>query len=148
MKKILLILCFLFSIKSIACSCYVPSVGEKYLNSEVIAKVKILKIYKNVDNYNHYKADILIKKIYKGIEIKSIYIRGDNNDEDERYKNSCDIFIPEGAELLIYTSKNERGEYTLRMCSGYLTLNTTLKRKKELNKLELKIKTEKNNVYK
>ncbi|PHR68962.1 MAG: hypothetical protein COA67_11835 [Lutibacter sp.] len=143
MKNTLLILCFLFSLKSMACGCLNSStIDAKYLRSEVVAKVKILKIYKNVDNYLYYKADVLVEKIYKGndLELKSIYIYGDNDGElIGRMGTSCDIFIPLGAELLIYTSKNERGEYTLNQCSGHLDLYTTQKWQKERNKLELKV---------
>lgn len=142
MKNTLLILSLLLSLKIMACGCNSLSIQSKYVKSDVVAKVKILKIYKNVDSYLYYKADILVKKMYKGkgLELKSIYIYGDNDgDLIGRLKTSCDIFIPEGAELLIYTSKNERGEYTLGMCSGYLYLNNYHKSLKEKYKLELKI---------
>lgn len=124
-----------------ACGCLnSSSVHDKFIEHEVVAKVKVLKIYKNVDSYDYYKADVLVKKMFKGDKIESIYIYGDNDGElIGRMGTSCDIFIPVGAELLIYTSKNERGEYTLGMCSGYLYLNTSQEWRKEGNKLELKI---------
>lgn len=142
MKNTLLILCFLFSIKSIACACLnSSSVHEKFIISDVVAKVKILKTYKNVDSYDYYKADVLVKKTYKGktSELKSIYILGENDGELQGYISNCqNLFIPKDTELLIYTSKNKDGRYILNRCSGYMHLSPKNWQRKGL-KLELKI---------
>lgn len=136
MKKILLIITFLFSITNYACTCNDQSITEKYIQSEFVAKVKIIKNYKNLDSKEVYKADIIINELYKGERLKSIYINGRS---DGNIGSSCSIFIPENTELIIYSQKNNNGKYTIGMCSGllYLKKNSLQKQVRELDILQM-----------
>lgn len=149
MKEIFQLLFFLFSIGVSACTCDDPSITEKYVHSDIVAKAKIIKNYDNEGSRDIYKAEILISEIFKGKKVKSIYVAGRS---DGLLGNSCSIFIPENTELIIYASKNSDGNYSVGMCSGLLYMNArNLKRqKKELNILR-KLKSKKidltNKIY-
>ncbi|MCK8143329.1 hypothetical protein MW871_15980 [Flavobacterium sp. I-SCBP12n] len=133
MRKTLQIITFLFSIANYACICNDQSITEKYIQSEFVAKVKIIKNYKNVDSKEIYKADIIINELYKGESLKSIYINGRS---DGNMGSSCSIFIPENTELIIYAQKNNNGKYTIGMCSGLLYLKKS-NLKKQVRELEI-----------
>ncbi|WP_299675800.1 hypothetical protein [uncultured Tenacibaculum sp.] len=136
MKKILQITIFLFSIGIFACTCEDPNVTEKFIESDFVAKARIVKNYKNESSKELYKADIVISELFKGNELKSIYIAGRS---DGGIGSSCAIFIPENTELIVYARKNKDGKYSVGMCSGLLYLNKrNLKRqKRELDILKM-----------
>ena len=137
MKSILHILIFLFSIGVFACDCDRPKITEKYVQSEFVANVTILKIYPNQKNEEGYKADIKINELYKGEKLKSIYVYGRS---DNRIGGSCDIHIPVNTKLIAYARKNRNGNYSIGKCSGIMYLDySAIYRKKTLkNKKELK----------
>jgi hypothetical protein len=120
MKKILLILIFLFSVGIFACDCDEPSITEKYIQSDFVANVTILKIYPNQKGEKGYRADIKINELFKGEILKSIYVYGQSNNG---IGTSCDIFIPENTKLIAYARKNSDGNFGIGMCSGLLYLN-------------------------
>ncbi|RPD99135.1 hypothetical protein EGM88_03860 [Aureibaculum marinum] len=120
MKNILLITIFLFSIGVFACDCDQPKITEKFIESEFVANVTILKIYPNKKNEQGYKADIKINELFKGERLKSIYIYGRS---DNGIGSSCDIYIPTNTKLVAYARKNKDGNYGIGMCSGLLYLN-------------------------
>jgi hypothetical protein len=84
-----------------------------------VAKARIVKVYKNESEEEIYKADILIRDLYKGPTIKSIYVEGRS---DGKIGSSCAIFIPENIELIIY-ARNNNGHFTMGSCSGMVYLN-------------------------
>ncbi|GGE22895.1 hypothetical protein GCM10010831_24740 [Psychroflexus salis] len=133
MKKILQITIFLFSIGTFACTCDNPKITEKFIESDFVAKARIIKNYKNENSRELYKADIIISELYKGEELKSIYVAGRS---DGGIGSSCAIFIPENTELIVYARKNKDGKYSVGMCSGLLYLN---KRNLKRQKRELEI---------
>ena len=133
MKKILQITFFLFSIGVFACTCDDPKATEKFIESDFVAKARIIKNYKNESSRELYKSDIIISELYKGEELKSIYVAGRS---DGGIGNSCAIFIPENTELIIYARKNKDGIYSVGMCSGLLYLN---KRNLKRQRRELEI---------
>ena len=133
MKKILQITIFLFSIGVFACTCDDPKITEKFIESDFVAKAKIIKNYKNESSRELYKADIIISELYKGEKLKSIYVAGRS---DGGIGSSCAIFIPENTELIVYAQKNKDGKYSVGMCSGLLYLN---KRNLKRQKRELEI---------
>lgn len=122
MKKILQITIFLFSIGVFACDCDEPKITEKFIESEFVANVTILKIYPNQKNEQGYKADIKINELYKGEQLKSIYVYGRS---DNGIGSSCDIYIPTNTKLVAYARKNKDGNFGIGMCSGLLYLNKT-----------------------
>jgi len=128
MKKILYILIFLFSIGIFACDCGEPSITEKYIQSDFVANVTILKIYPNQKGKQVYRADIKINELFKGEILKSIYVYGRS---DNRIGTSCDIFIPENTTLIAYARKNNDGNFEIGMCSGLLYLNKTNQKRQE-----------------
>ncbi|WP_111708725.1 hypothetical protein [Lutibacter citreus] len=138
MKKILLLTIILFSSGAFACDCDPPKITEKYIESDFVANITIVKIYPNKENELGYKADIKINELYKGNVLKSIYIYGRS---DNGFGTSCDIFIPVKTKLIAYARKNKDGNYGIGMCSGIMYLNysqffkkKTLKGKRELEK--------------
>ena len=136
MKKILQITIFLFSIGIFACTCDDPKVTEKFIESDFVAKARIVKNYKNESSRELYRANIVISELFKGNELKSIYVAGRS---DGGIGSSCAIFIPENTELIVYARKNKDGKYSVGMCSGLLYLNKrNLKRqKRELDILKM-----------
>lgn len=136
MKKILQITIFLFSIGIFACTCDDPKVTEKFIESDFVAKARILKNYKNESSRELYRADIVISELFKGNELKSIYVAGRS---DGGIGSSCAIFIPENTELIVYARKNKDGKYSVGMCSGLLYLNkrNLKKQKRELDILKM-----------
>ena len=133
MKKIIQIILLLFSGAVFACICDPPKVTEKYIESDFVAKAKIIKNYKNVSSEELYKADILISELFKGESLKSIYVAGRS---DGNMGSSCSIFIPENTELIIYARKDKDGKYRIGMCSGLLYIN---KSNPKIQKRELEI---------
>ncbi|TVZ52373.1 hypothetical protein [Dokdonia sp. Hel_I_53] len=132
MKQILQITLFLFSIGVFACDCMPPNLTEKYSKSDLVARVKIVKNYSNEGSEELYRADIIIQELFKGKKTESIFIAGRS---DGNMGSSCAMFIPENTELIIYTSKNDNGNYVVGMCSGLLQFYdwNIRKQKKELD---------------
>ena len=133
MKNILQITIFLFSIGVFACDCDPPKITEKYIESEFVANVTIIKIYPNQKNEQGYKADIKINELFKGEQLKSIYIYGRS---DNGIGTSCDIYIPVNTKLIAYARKNKDGNFGIGMCSGLLYLNKT-NQKRQKRELEI-----------
>ncbi|MDT0685089.1 hypothetical protein [Autumnicola psychrophila] len=136
MKKFLLIILFLVSSRVLACDCDPPDITEKFVQSEFVADVTIIKIYPNEKNERGYKADIKINKLYKGEPIKSVHVYGRS---DHKFQSSCDILIPVDTQLIAYARKNKNGNYGIGMCSGLLYLNGTTpqRKKREVEILEM-----------
>ncbi len=134
MKNLFLILFCFLSISSFSCVCDSQTITEKYIESDFVAIVTITKIYPNEKNSSIYKADIKIDELFKGENLKSIYVWGRSN----KYEigTSCDIFIPVNTKLVAYAHKNKEGVYGVGMCSGLLYLN---KNRIEYQKNELTI---------
>ncbi|KAB8153467.1 hypothetical protein EZY14_009545 [Kordia sp. TARA_039_SRF] len=138
MKTTLKIIFFLFSIGAFACDCDSPNITEKYIQSDFVANVTILKIYPNKKNEQGYRADIKINELFKGKRLKSIYVYGRS---DNGIGNSCDIYIPANTQLIAYARRNNDGNYGIGMCSGIMYLDyspryrkKTLKSNRELKK--------------
>ena len=138
--RFILIFILLYSARLFACSCYTPKLEQKFSKSDFVAKVQIIKIYKNSGDEEYYKADVKINNIFKGKAIESIYVYGNNG---RRFDSSCDIFIEPGEEMIVYSEKNNKGKYTVNMCSGLLYLSrpnsivTKEHYKNEINVLEI-----------
>lgn len=138
MKKILQLTIILFSIGVFACDCDPPNITEKYIQSDFVANVTIVKIYPNEKDIAGYRADIKINELFKGEPLNSIYIYGRS---DNGLGTSCDIFIPAGTKIIAYARKNKDENYGIGMCSGIMYLDyskffkkKTLKNKRELEK--------------
>lgn len=121
MKNLFVVWFCLLSLSSFACVCGIQTFTEKYIKSDFVAIVTITKIYPNEKNSNFYRADIKINELYKGENLKSIYVYGRSN----RYEigTSCDIFIPINTKFVAYADKSDFGFYSVGMCSGLLYLN-------------------------
>ncbi len=123
MKNYLSLLFFLLTTAvSFACTCDPPPITDKYMHSDFVAKIRIVKNYKSEGEEELYKSDILIEELYKGQLLKSIYVEGRNTDNDLDIGSSCAIFIEEGTELIAYGTKDDKGRITIGMCSGLLYL--------------------------
>ncbi|SFJ23699.1 hypothetical protein [Olleya namhaensis] len=139
MKKILYIIMLLLSVKSFACKCSTQNIENNYIQSDFVAKIKILKKYLNIENNDYYKVDIQILDLYKGNSVKSIFIYGNYLN---RQDSACWIFTQINEDLVIYATKTNQN-YQLEMCSNILRVNrktnsnTTNKRhQKEIKILE------------
>lgn len=139
MKKIIFLLVFSFSIGIYACDCNPMAITEKFTQSDFVANVTITKIYPNQKNVKGYKADIKINQLYKGKNLKSIYVYGLSNNRIGG--SSCDIYIPAETKLIAYAKINKDGNYGIGMCSGIMYIDyspiyrkRTLKSKKEFEK--------------
>ncbi len=133
MKQILQTIIFLFSVGIFACSCDDPKITEKYIQSDFVANVTIIKIYPNKKNEQGYKADIKINELYKGEILKSVYVYGRS---DNRIGSSCDIFIPANTKLIAYATRNTDGNYGIGMCSGLMYLDYSNSYRKNTKGLE------------
>lgn len=119
MKYLLFLIAFSVSNHGIACECTTPPVTERFVYSDFVGRVILQKNYPNEENDLYYKADIQFIDIYKGEEIKSIFIYGLNIDNAV---NSCGILYREGTELLIYGNQDFDGRYTMGPCSGHFPI--------------------------
>lgn len=128
MKIAVQIIILFISVGAFACDCDEPGITEKYQRSDFIADVTILKIYPNKETERGYRADVRINKLYKGKKLSSIYVYGRS---DGGIGTSCDIFIPAGEKLIVYTGKNEEGNFGTGMCSGNLYLNSSNKQRQQ-----------------
>lgn len=108
------------SVYSYSCSCNTTSFVDKYIHSDLVASITIIKNYPNEDNSYYYKSDVTVNKLYKGECIKSLYIYGGNG---RSYSTSCDIFYKEGTTLLIYARIID-GVAKIDMCSECFETNT------------------------
>ncbi|QHI36272.1 hypothetical protein IMCC3317_16320 [Kordia antarctica] len=119
MKKIIQIIAMLCVVHVSACTCDPPSITEKYINSDFVANVTLVKIYPNEKDQELYKADIKTNTLYKGEKITSIYVVGNNGG----IGSSCSIFIEKNTTLIAYASRTKDGKYTIGMCSGLLYID-------------------------
>lgn len=132
LKKITIILFFTYSINLFGCTCNEPPFQYKFITSDFVADVEITKIYLNKKGENWYKADIKVNELFKGENIKSIYIHGKS---DGTVGSSCYLFIPKGKRLIVYSSINENGNHGITSCSG-----STFADKKNNDKYNLELK--------
>ena len=96
--------------------CMPAKFAEKYIQSDFVARVKIVKVYKNEGNDQFYKSDLLIRELYKGNNITSIDIEGSSIPDERR--GSCGLFFPTNTELIIYATKKSDETYIFDSCSG------------------------------
>jgi len=133
-NKTLLLLFLVYAGNTLACSCLSPKFAEKYIQSDFVAVAKIIKVYQNEGEEEIYKADILIRDLFKGENLKSIYIQGRS---DGQKGSSCSIFIPENTELIVYAIQKSNNKFAFDSCSGYLILNRKWKYSEKQEKREL-----------
>ena len=122
MKKLLFIPLLLLTIKAIACDCEEPDIIERYMQADFVASVQIVKNYPNEGEEGLYRSDIRIRKLFKGESIPSLHVAGRYDNDSLGVVSTCDIFIPENTELVVYAYLNQKGQYTIGMCSGLLYL--------------------------
>lgn len=116
MKTILLIILTAICNDATACVCLPIRFREKFTESDFVAHVKVVKVYKNEGDDPFYKSDILIYDLFKGERIATIQIEGSSIPNERR--SSCDLFFPENTELIVYASKKPDGQYHFDSCSG------------------------------
>lgn len=114
MKINFFILFFLWTIKSIACSCGFSTMNNLFMYSDFVAKVKITKSLKewNFENaFNPYSVSFTIEELYKGENITSISLSSFSDSD-------CGLVITEGSEWIIFAYKNKDNQYFTDLCSG------------------------------
>nr|WP_295921805.1 hypothetical protein [uncultured Dyadobacter sp.] len=93
---------------------------DKYVRSDFVARVTVVKNFPNQGSSFFYESNIVIKQLFKGNNVKSILIEGSS---DGKKRSSCDIYFKEGTEMLVYANLDSAGKYTFNSCSGYRVLN-------------------------
>lgn len=136
MKALLFIALILLIGDAHACMCLDQNFTDKYTGADFIASVKIVRNYKNEGDQIFYKSDIVIQKLYKGDSLRTLFVEGNS---DGRRRTSCDIFIPENTELIVYAHKTGENRYKIGSCSGllYLTPKPKNPETRELEMLDL-----------
>jgi len=120
MKRLtILTILILFASKSFACKCTNQSIENKFIQSDFVAKIKMLKKYPNKENSSFYKADIQVLDLYKGDTIESIFIYGNYKDSQE---SACWIYTDKNEILIVYGLKAIKN-YQLDICASILRLN-------------------------
>ncbi len=115
MKYLLTLVLLIFGIRaSLACKCEIPTIAVSYVSADFVARLKILKVYPNQREEDYYKADIEVLELYKGPRIESIYIGGRS---DGKLGTSCDVFFPEGSDLLVAARAEPNGKILFGACS-------------------------------
>lgn len=107
MRKLLLPLIMLISIKTFGCECEVIPFLEKYQRSEFIATATILKVTQDIKNDDYRDIEIKLIEVYKGKPITKLKIN-----------TSCSFLTPENTTWLIFASKDARGFISFGYCSG------------------------------
>ncbi|WP_031530264.1 hypothetical protein [Dyadobacter crusticola] len=110
------------SLKGYACVCIPAGFMDKYVQSDFVARVTIVKNFPNKGAALYYKSNIVISQLFKGNHVKSILIEGSS---DGKRRTSCDIYFKEGTEMLVYARLGRAGQYTFGSCSGYVVLTNS-----------------------
>ncbi|MCF0075484.1 hypothetical protein LZD49_33710 [Dyadobacter sp. CY261] len=119
-KYVLLLIGITFSLSTNACVCSHYKFMDKYVRSDFVARVSIVKNFPNQGAALHYRSEIKIEHLFKGKNVKSILVEGSS---DGKKRTSCDIFFKEGTKLLVYARLDSIGQYIFDMCSGYRVLS-------------------------
>ncbi|WP_144371931.1 hypothetical protein [Pedobacter xixiisoli] len=114
----ILLLAAAFSIpKAFACYCSESTITFPYQTADFVGVVKILKNYKNYPNTNeYYRADVEVLDLYKGKNLKHLYILGSNGVDSY---NSCGTFIKEGEVRLIFGNFMKDKSISTYLCKSY-----------------------------
>jgi hypothetical protein len=119
-KYVLLFIGITFSFYTNACDCSHNKFMDKYIQSDFVAQVSIVRNFPNKGTDLHYRSEIKIEHLFKGKDVKYILIEGSS---DGKRRTSCDIFFKEGTNLLVYARLNSTGQYIFHSCSGYRVLS-------------------------
>lgn len=111
MKRLLLSLLMLVSIKSFGCSCGIIPFLNKYQSSDFIATAKILKVTQDPKNQDYHDIEIKLIEVYKGNLITKLKLNSALN-------TSCSFLTPEDTTWLIFASKGANGVLSFGYCSG------------------------------
>ncbi len=143
-KKIgwLILVCIFCSLQSKACVCSHITFMDKYVQSDFVARIQIVKNYPNRGASLSYRSNIVIKQLFKGEPVKSILIEGSS---DGKRRTSCDIYFKEGTEMLVYARRLDSGQYSFHSCSGYCVLDKT-RPTTEMGEIEMLDFLYKNNI--
>jgi len=120
MKNLILTFLLIYNVNSFACKCESTNLDTSFLTSSFVAKIKVIKKYKNLEEDDYYKIDIKILDLYKGNQIGSIYIYGNSEYPQD---SACWIYTDVDDEIIVYVSKYENGRTEVRHCSRILILD-------------------------
>lgn len=115
---------------------------EKYVQSDFVARITIVKNFTNQGSSLSYRSNIVIKQLFKGDPVKSILIEGSS---DGKRRTSCDIYFKEGTDMLVYARRLDSGQYSFHSCSGYRVLDKT-RPATEMREIEMLDFLYKNNI--
>lgn len=118
MKKYLLLVFLVTSLKGLACSCGFLTLSEKYIEADFVARIKLLKNYPNQGEKEIYKSDIEILELFKGKLTTSLWMEGSS---DGIKRSTCDLLFKENTEIIVYAEKRKDGDYMLYQCSDPVT---------------------------
>jgi hypothetical protein len=114
MKSLLTLFIIVLSNQALACRCSFSNPSDRFVSADFVGRIRIVKVYPNEAEDSYYKADVDIIEHFKGDKIKSIYIAGQS---DGGLGSSCDVFYPEGSDLLVFARTDSDGRISFGMCS-------------------------------
>ncbi len=106
-----------------ACGCSFSNPSDRFVSADFVGRIRIVKVYPNEADNKPYKADVEIIEHFKGDKIKSIYIAGRS---DGSLGSSCDVFYPEGSDLLVFARNDSGGRISFGMCSFPIVFENNL----------------------
>lgn len=116
MRILALIAAFLITGNVFACECiYVPLVSRIQI-SDLIAKVKVVKVTGEPKDVDYQDAEIEILELYKGNKTNAIKIHSGFN-------SMCRTDYPANSTWVVFANKDEAGNIVIRQCSGSMQLD-------------------------
>ncbi|WP_339755684.1 hypothetical protein [Algoriphagus aquimarinus] len=123
MKYIIIFILLVLSNQALACGCSFSNPSDRFVSADFVGRIRIVKVYPNEADNKPYKADVEIIEHFKGDKIKSIYIAGRS---DGSLGSSCDVFYPEGSDLLVFARNDSGGRISFGMCSFPIVFENNL----------------------
>jgi len=123
MKFLLTLLILVLGNQALACSCSFSNPSDRFVSADFVGRIRVVKIYPNEADDKPYKADVEIVEHFKGDKIKSIYIAGRS---DGGLGLSCDVFYPEGSDLLVFARTDSDDRISFGMCSFPIVIENNL----------------------
>ena len=112
-RYLLIFLPLLFASYGFSCDCEYESLSNAFIRSDFVAKVKISEIY-NQDSLT-YDIKFEILESYKGPELTSATVL--SGSENGPIWTSCDFYVKQDEEWIIFAIQNNAGKYNFGMCS-------------------------------
>lgn len=115
MKKLFLILMFLFGARLSACSCMFFPLGFDFQSSDAVARVKIISEY-STSKKGVVKYEVKVLEQYKGEPFKEFYY-------DTMKGTSCSSYLLKNEEMIIFVNVGRGKRYEAGPCHRIMYLS-------------------------